>query len=117
MRNQAAQRCKTPRRRVGARRYAVIGQAIPARQRQHRNIRRRKSKHLLDIGDALAIGKDIGDRAVGTGKFGKDQRFDPGWNRADGQLAGGAGNFLGVKTGNHQAFLSLSASSTSKSGR
>ena len=117
MRDQAAQRCQAPGRGIGTRRHPVIGKAVPARQRQDGNIGGCKTQHLLDIGDPLAVRENIGNGTVDAGKFGKNQRLDAGRNGADGQLAGGARDFLGIETGNHQAFLSLCSNRTSKSGR
>ncbi len=65
--NQGAERCKPARRRVGARRHPVVGKTIPARKREHRNVGGDEAQDLLQIGDALAVRKNVGDGRSGLG--------------------------------------------------
>ena len=61
----AGHRIEPARRRIGAGRDAVVGQAVPGRQLEHRQFRRGKGQRLVDGRQPLAVARDEHDRTVG----------------------------------------------------
>jgi hypothetical protein len=112
--DQRRKRGKPARGDLGARRDAVIGQTVPAGQRQHRNVGRDEAQHLFEIGNALAVGEHIGERTGCSGEIGENQRLGARGHGADGHRPAGGGDAFRGKTGNH-ALASLK--SGEKSGR
>ena len=101
VRDQARECSKSPRGDIRARRDAVIGKAVPGRQRQDRNVGGDEAQHLFEVGHPLAVGDHIGDRLAGARELGEQQRFHAGRHIADGQRAGGRRNLLRIETCNH----------------
>ena len=63
-RDHRGERVQPPRRGVGAGRDAVVGQAVPGRQFEHRQFRRGECQRLDDRRQALAVARDEQDRPV-----------------------------------------------------
>ncbi len=114
--DQARKSGQSPGGDIGTGRDAVIGKAVPAGQSQDRNFRRHEGEHLLDIGHALAVGHDIGDRLPRPRQLSQDQRLHARRHIADDQRRCGRCNLLGVEAGNHFVLPSFSASDSSVTG-
>ena len=64
-RDHRRQRVEPPGRGVGRRRDAVVGQAVPGREFEHRQVGRDEGERLDDRRQALAVARDEQDRLVG----------------------------------------------------
>lgn len=103
--DQSTQRRKPAGRCIGARRDAVVGKTVPGRQGENRNVGGDEAEHLFQIGHAMAVGHDIGDRLSRSGEFGKQQRFEAGRHIADRQRLGNSRKLLRIETRDHSGVL------------
>ena len=90
-RDHGRQRVQPARRGVGAGRHAVVGQAIPGREFQHRQVGRCEGERLDDRGQPLPVARDEQDRAVGGGfsrDSGEREGFKAVGHAVDDELAG-----------------------------
>jgi len=117
MGDQAAERGQASRGDVSTRGDAVIREAVPRRQRQHRDFRCGEGQHLLDVGEFLAVGEHIGDGAALTREL-RDQEGIHTVRHARKRERGlGLRDRPGVEEGDHSAFPVGSMVTGEKSGR
>ncbi len=105
------------RRGVGGRRDAVIGQAVPGRKRQHRDLGRGKGQVLLDIGHALAVRQDVGDRLALARQFGQHKGIHAVRHVRQRQRRSGGGDLSGIDERDHSERPDPSIVTGEKSGR
>ena len=114
--DEPAERRKTTGRRLGARRDPVIGQAVPARQRQDRNFRCDETQHLLQIEHLLPVRDHVCDRMAGARHLGKQERLDTGRHTGKRRGSGEPLEQIGRKSFDHSDAIA-SLSRREKSGR
>ena len=76
-REQSVQRAHAPSRHVGIRRDAVVGQAVPGRERHRRQRRREEGERALRRGEAAGIARDEEERAARLGQPRQDAPLQP----------------------------------------
>ena len=92
-RGHRRQRVEAPRRGVGAGRDAVVGQAVPGRELEHRQVGRDEGQRLDDRRQALAVARDEEQRPVGRGlgcRSGEREGLIAVGDAVDDELAGSA---------------------------
>ncbi len=92
-RDHRRQRVEPARGGIRAGRDAVVGQAVPGREFEHRQVRGDEGERLDDRGQALAVAGDEEQRTVGRGlgcRRGEREGFKTVGDAVDDELAGPA---------------------------